>query len=513
MAISISRLAILLGVDSKELQTGLSRSSKDISSFAKKTSQTLETAFAVATGNLLSAGISRTLNFVRASIEQSFSGLDRIAKLSDQFGVVPETVQKLGLAAQLAGVQTNELFAVVGKLQKRLSEPTGITVVRQLGIDLADLRSKDPVAQLAAILRGIQKLPTASQRLTAALKLFEETGARFLNINPDDLENRGGFFTRDQLARIEAANDAFSKLLGRIKTIAGEFAVSIAPSIEKALTGIRKFLESEEAVATIKELASAFGKLAENMRQSAEASITLAKFVANAAKYADAVARPIPAGAANTRFRGQLGPAIPGRFNPFDLPRGAAEPIKIFGDAATAAREKLESLGNTANSLSSQLFGGIVDVQKAAQEQVVDASLAPIKRFAAGLDRLAGAVFRRDLNEGAGRRALQPLATFFQGFLEGTAELATRFKDSLAFATPTGGPTTGFSGAIQAGTVEAEIAKLSARDPLKEFEKRIQQEQLQKQKEMAGFLSRIADWTRTARLGVDPFAIPGGAAP
>jgi hypothetical protein len=189
--------------------------------------------------------------------------LDKIAKGAQQTGLGFDAYQRLAQVSKLAGTNVDTLAKGTIRLTRNLNDLAsgrGAKVadnLERLGLTLEDLQDSSPTEQLAVLSDALAGVESDAQKTAIAVELFGRSGAELiplLNAGSDailELESSvGKVFTREELARAEAYQDALANLEKASSDLAGTIAVEAAPAIqglvEDATASARALGESRE---------------------------------------------------------------------------------------------------------------------------------------------------------------------------------------------------------------------------------------------------------------------------
>lgn len=173
--------------------------------------------------------------------------LDKIAKVSDKFGVTAESLTALRDGAQLAGLSVEDLAASMKNFEQAVSKANDggreqIDAFRELGLEASAFRGDqlDLVEVMARVADGMQNVGSASERTALLVKLFGKSGADLAPLlrsgsdgirkMADEARSAGAVFTREELARVEEFNDSWTKLQQTFRTLAERIVVDLAPA-------------------------------------------------------------------------------------------------------------------------------------------------------------------------------------------------------------------------------------------------------------------------------------------
>ena len=161
---------------------------------------------------------------------------DATAKLAAAIGISSSSLQTFQVIASRAGIGPEELSAALRKVTQRVGEAKlGIgeaeKTFKLLGLNLETLGKQAPDKQFVTIARAIAAVPDAAGRAALAVKLFEETGVKFLpllntlgtqfSVVKDEIDALGIGLTDVQFKNIEDMNDAVDTLKRTIGAVGG----------------------------------------------------------------------------------------------------------------------------------------------------------------------------------------------------------------------------------------------------------------------------------------------------
>ena len=143
MATTISTLAAKLVLDTSQWIAGFVNAGRSARTFSSSITQSITTRFGAAATAAIGAATS--ISAVRGAMER----IDRNAKLADRLGITNEAMQKLGLAAQLSGVDVETLHAAMIHMARTVGSGGQALDKRFFAIADSITKIKDP-AQRAA---------------------------------------------------------------------------------------------------------------------------------------------------------------------------------------------------------------------------------------------------------------------------------------------------------------------------------------------------------------------------
>lgn len=187
-----------------------------------------------------------------AALKQSFSSLDELAKLSDRLGADPRGLRSLQLAAELGGASLRELETGLVTYQRRIDEAdtgtkSAADAFARLSINVADLRQLGIERQIQLLAERLSAVRDPAEKTRLAFDLLGRSGSKLLlTLSPQaiaaataEVQKLGGALTRQNLARIEAANDAFTKMRASVSALVDEVAIQLAPGFSELADAIR----------------------------------------------------------------------------------------------------------------------------------------------------------------------------------------------------------------------------------------------------------------------------------
>ncbi|MCC7408879.1 MAG: hypothetical protein IT442_12460 [Phycisphaeraceae bacterium] len=120
-----------------------------------------------------------------------FAGMgDDLAKMSARTGVSVESLSELGFAAELSGMNLEDLETSLRKMQKTLVEATSgstgaVDALAKLGLTAADLQGLSPDEQLKRIADRLASIRDPALRAALAMEVFGKTGTKLLPLMQD----------------------------------------------------------------------------------------------------------------------------------------------------------------------------------------------------------------------------------------------------------------------------------------------------------------------------------------
>jgi hypothetical protein len=184
-----------------------------------------------------------------AAVGAETARLDDIAKGAQKSGLGFEAYQQLDRVAKLAGTDVNKLAKATVTLEKNL-----LTVARGSGKEAADaladlglkqeaLAGKTTTERLGVLSGALSEIEDETTRAALASQLMGKSGRDLLPLFNQGAEaidelvaSTGHMFTREDLAKAEAYQDALTELDKVAKDTTGTLALAVAPALTK-ITG------------------------------------------------------------------------------------------------------------------------------------------------------------------------------------------------------------------------------------------------------------------------------------
>lgn len=238
----IGTLAVSLTARSEQFVAGLSKAKDAVDKFVGAIPG-LNLLFSK-TGAIVGALAGGT--FVALARAQA-QAIDQTAKLADRVGTTTEALVGLQHAGELAGGGADSVNDALSKLSKGLgaaAEDSGAAKagLEKLGLGLDELLGKDPAEQFRVIADRISALGTQEEKAAAATDLFGRSGAELVNVlelgragldaMQADAEKLGITFSRVDAAKVEAANDALTRVGEVLRGVLQKSVIELAPYVE-----------------------------------------------------------------------------------------------------------------------------------------------------------------------------------------------------------------------------------------------------------------------------------------
>jgi hypothetical protein len=257
---TISKLSVMLSLNSGAYLQGL-RTAKTASTSFGASIASVGSAVAGLAAPLAAATIAGAAGMALLT-KRSFSAMDSTAKLSDRLGVTIGDLLGLRHAAELAGVGSGELDASLSQFVRRLGEAkmgTGEAVagLHKLGLSAETLSQMSVGDAVGTIADRLNAFGSAADRSAIAAKLFGDQGQALLNTMAggsaglkaarEEVEKLGGAYSRVDAAKVEAANDAITRMKLAFGGVGNTLATAVAPIVESIAAKITGGVASANA--------------------------------------------------------------------------------------------------------------------------------------------------------------------------------------------------------------------------------------------------------------------------
>ena len=245
---TIGALNVLIGGDNTGLVKALQQSDAAINKHTKSFRDALNGVAKYALG-VTAAGAA----LVTGLVAKSMQSIDAQAKLTRQLRATSQGLETLTRAADLAGIEKEQMIAAVRKLDVAIGQAAGgnkeyAETFARLGLSVNELANMDADKRVMAINEAIQKNIPVSERAAIAAQLFSKRmGSAIASLAEDDIrtareevQKLGLAVDEVDAATIERANDQLSTMSEVVRGAANRFAVALAPIIDDVSQRIRQ---------------------------------------------------------------------------------------------------------------------------------------------------------------------------------------------------------------------------------------------------------------------------------
>lgn len=180
-------------------------------------------------------------------IKQQMTAIDANAKLSDRLDITTQSLIALQHGAKIAGVEKETLNKSLEIMTRRLGEVNmGVGQAKyaldSLGLSADELAGKSVDEAIGIIADQLNRLPNSAQKAAAANYLFGRSGQQLLNLFEEgsagidkyraEVDRLGISYDRIDAAKVEAANDAITRMQAAATGLAQTLVITLAPHIE-----------------------------------------------------------------------------------------------------------------------------------------------------------------------------------------------------------------------------------------------------------------------------------------
>lgn len=450
---TISAIHSKLTLNTRDFRTNAQKAKR----VAKDMGRSIGKATKLVGGIGLAAGAAGAAG-ISVMVKSQMEAIDQTAKLSRELGISTEALVGYQHAAELSGVSQQTLEKGLQRLVRRLGEAqmgygAGIKGFEALGITMEEVADKSPEEALGLVADRLAAQENPAKKAAAAYALFGRQGQEmlgFLNLGSEGMreaqeeaERLGLTFSEIDAFKIEQANDAITRLKGRIVGAGRSLTVELAPFIESAANKLLGMGDDGETMGTkitgaVEWVAGGIGTVLDYLEIGKAAFFGLQSIVTKGlamwvrgwgyfGKAIEAVVNLIPGVEVTfsetvTRFADNLDDAAATAYDK------AAAAANDFADGANSKavartfkeiREEAQKAAEAAEQASLAKFNaeGVAEIEAKLDELRSKAQIEPVvlppelARFQARIDDLAGSehvVRIRELVElGAGREQLQ----------------------------------------------------------------------------------------------------------
>jgi len=193
------------------------------------------------------AGLAAAAGGIAALTRSGLQSVDRLAKMSDTVGIATEKLQALHEAGKLGGVGIEDVNKALIRMQRSVVDATDglstqVRALDKLGLSADELRNMSPDEQFKAIADAFKGLKNVSDRTNIAAAIFGrqgpqlipllQQGAEALNQIENEIDAVGISLSRVDAAKVEMANDAWTRAKRLIEAAKNQLAIGFAPALQ-----------------------------------------------------------------------------------------------------------------------------------------------------------------------------------------------------------------------------------------------------------------------------------------
>lgn len=168
----------------------------------------------------------------------------QIKDTQERINTTAESVQQLMLAAKLGGGDINEVAAAYDRLGKAIESARSgnkemAGVLAALGASADDINSQNVDRVFRSIAGSIDSIAGNSESAAALMEVFGKSGGKLVPIMKelDALKDKQSFLSQDDVDRLDAIGDHFTKLGHNLKEVYGSLVATLIGAPLQFLTG------------------------------------------------------------------------------------------------------------------------------------------------------------------------------------------------------------------------------------------------------------------------------------
>jgi methyl-accepting chemotaxis protein len=224
---------------------------QDVSSSSRTVATSLDgiTSKAKAMGAAL--GLAFSVAGVAAAVTKYVQYAGTIQDLSKKAGTSAEAFQRLSYAAKLNVGSMEQVAQGATKLSQTLTQggDSVVSAVNELGLNLDDLRRKDPADAFIEIGDAIGRVPNPMRQSALATKLFGEAGAQFLPMFKGNLSATAAEAERLGLVLSQQTIDAADEFGDTVDTLKISGMALLGQVLTPMLPGLTQLAQDAGALA------------------------------------------------------------------------------------------------------------------------------------------------------------------------------------------------------------------------------------------------------------------------
>jgi len=244
---------------------------------AKRTADDIRVLKTLEIGRAFLNGITLVATTFQRFTSGASSAIDQTNKLSRALGISFQELQQLQLAADLAGVNSQQLANSFTRAQVTITKAAkggveATRALRALGLSVSELAGLSSSQQFERIATSIAAIQSPAQRAAAAVAIFGKSGAQLVPAFQElakNLKDAQGFFggfkaqlTGEEAKRIEDINDAFKRVGAAINQITGLTLAKLQPALLRGTNAVVQFLQNLDIDRVAAQAASALDQFA-----------------------------------------------------------------------------------------------------------------------------------------------------------------------------------------------------------------------------------------------------------
>lgn len=184
MAVDLAKLVVTLEAQTAQYLNAMEAAQRKLEKFAKS-NVTSATAIGTALANVGTAAARGFFNMAKGAIDNA----DKLNKMSQSIGISVEALSELQYAADLSGLNIDELGIALTKLNKNAVEAAQgskaqVEAFKTLGVSVTDAegRIKSTEELLSDVADAFKKLPDGPQKTALAIDVFSKAGSKMIPV-------------------------------------------------------------------------------------------------------------------------------------------------------------------------------------------------------------------------------------------------------------------------------------------------------------------------------------------
>lgn len=214
----------------------------------------------------LADGFAKVWGAMAPFLQQQAEVIDNVGKLSDRLGVSTENLAGMTHAADLSGVSQEQLVTGLEKFLKTAGDAqAGSASAREafanLGLSMNDIAGKAPIDALGMVFDRINSLNDVTARASATVAIFGKEGQSLAPVIAEgsaglrsaalEADKLGLSFSRVDAAKVEAANDALTRLNAAFAGFFRTVVIQMAPFVEAGIAAVSDLIQEMGGVKPI----------------------------------------------------------------------------------------------------------------------------------------------------------------------------------------------------------------------------------------------------------------------
>jgi hypothetical protein len=262
----VKSLTILLRGNTSKLKSDFKPAKQAVSGLQKQFSATF-TNVGLKIAGLAGAIVGVTsLAGAMMKLNTQFSKLDDLAKSADKIGATVGEMQALELAAKLSGTELAAAETAMLKLSQTLGkaisgDSAAVKALESIGLTVADFENLNPNEAFGKVSDAINQLGSQAEQTAAIMSIFGRGGTEVFNLIKGgsatinqataDIQSFGLELNRVDAAKIEMANDAWTKMQMMIDGLFQQIAVALAPAFTALIETIIELTKNSGVMGSV----------------------------------------------------------------------------------------------------------------------------------------------------------------------------------------------------------------------------------------------------------------------